>query len=141
MKTILVAVDGSEPSLRGATAATELARGLGAQVTLVYAVKPILLPAGVYDEAIAKVEEGNRKVAEEALARAAQGVQSAGVSCATVTVHGAPAEAIAELAAADVNVWGVVIGARGHNAVARVLLGSVADRLVHICQKPVLVVR
>jgi nucleotide-binding universal stress UspA family protein len=35
----------------------------------------------------------------------------------------------------------VVIGARGHNPLARVMLGSVADRLVHVCTKPVLVVR
>ena len=34
-----------------------------------------------------------------------------------------------------------VVGHRGRNAVARALLGSVADRLVQICPKPVLVVR
>jgi nucleotide-binding universal stress UspA family protein len=35
----------------------------------------------------------------------------------------------------------VVVGHRGRNAVARALLGSVADRLVQISPKPVLVVR
>jgi nucleotide-binding universal stress UspA family protein len=35
----------------------------------------------------------------------------------------------------------VIVGARGKNAGGRVILGSVADRLVHICLKPVLVVR
>jgi len=34
----------------------------------------------------------------------------------------------------------VVVGSRGRGAVTRVLLGSVADRLVHICKIPVLVV-
>ncbi len=38
-------------------------------------------------------------------------------------------------------VWGVVVGAKGHNMASRVLLGSVADRLTHICSKPVTVVR
>jgi len=33
----------------------------------------------------------------------------------------------------------VVVGSRGRAAVARVLLGSVTDRLVHISTKPVLV--
>ena len=35
----------------------------------------------------------------------------------------------------------VVVGCRGRNAVARMFLGAVADRLVHVCKKPVLVVR
>ena len=34
----------------------------------------------------------------------------------------------------------VVIGSRGRNSFARVFLGSIADRLVHICTRPVLVV-
>jgi nucleotide-binding universal stress UspA family protein len=53
---------------------------------------------------------------------------------------GSPAEAIADLALEE-HVWGVAIGAKGHGALGRVLLGSTADRLVHICHKPVLVVR
>lgn len=51
-----------------------------------------------------------------------------------------PAEALAELAREpDVDL--VVVGHRGRSAMARALLGSVADRLVQISPKPVLVVR
>jgi len=61
------------------------------------------------------------------------------VEVSTTVLFGAPAESIAEeAAAADV---GMVVGSRGHGAVARVFLGSVSDWLVHISPKPVLVVR
>jgi nucleotide-binding universal stress UspA family protein len=33
----------------------------------------------------------------------------------------------------------VVVGSRGQGLVRRVMLGSVSDRLVHICTRPVLV--
>ncbi|GMU63620.1 MAG: hypothetical protein AMXMBFR34_53830 [Myxococcaceae bacterium] len=140
MKKILVAVDGSERSLQGVRMAVDVAKGLGAGLTLVYVLKPILLPPTVYAEAIQKVEEGNRLVAEDALKAGAKLVKDLGLPCETVMLHGGPAEAIADLAEDD-NVWGVVIGAKGHNAVSRVMLGSIADRLVHVCKKPVLVVR
>ena len=35
----------------------------------------------------------------------------------------------------------VVVGHRGRGAIKRMLLGSVADRLVQICPKPGLIVR
>ncbi len=43
-------------------------------------------------------------------------------------------------AAMSSNVDLVVVGSRGRGAAARVLLGSTSDRLVHICEKPVLIV-
>jgi nucleotide-binding universal stress UspA family protein len=140
MRTILVAVDGSEHALKGVRAAIELAKAMGLGLELVSVLKPILLPPSVYAEAIQKVEEGNRLIAEDALAAAAKVAAEVGVSAQRTLLHGAPAEAIADLADAE-RVWGVVIGAKGHNPLSRVMLGSVADRLVHVCRKPVLVVR
>jgi nucleotide-binding universal stress UspA family protein len=61
------------------------------------------------------------------------------VQAETSVLSGSPAETLAEAAAApDVDL--VVLGSRGRGAVARVLLGSVSDRLIHISPKPVLVV-
>ncbi len=140
MKTILVAVDGSAHSLKGVQQAAELAKAMGARLELVNVLPPILLSPSVYGEAIKKVEEGNRLAAEEVLRGAKQAATDAGVEADTVMVNGGPAEALADLAQAD-RVWGVVIGAKGHSAVSRVLLGSVTDRLVHISPKPVLVIR
>jgi nucleotide-binding universal stress UspA family protein len=52
----------------------------------------------------------------------------------------APAEAL--VAAADrLDAWPVLVGDRGRHGVTRMLLGSVADRVVHLCRRPVIVVR
>lgn len=140
MQTLLVAVDGSESSLKGVRHAAALAASMGLTMRLVNVLPPILLPPATYADTIARVEEGNRQAAAEILARAKEVAAEAGVKAETAMVNGAPAEALADLAQAE-GTWGVVIGAKGHNVVARVLLGSVADRLVHICPRPVLVVR
>ena len=58
----------------------------------------------------------------------------------TIELEGPAAERIADLAEND-GYDLVVVGSRGRNVVARVFLGSVADRLVHICKKSVLVAR
>lgn len=140
MKRILVAVDGSPHSLRGVRQAADLSKALGLKLELVNVMPPILLAPSVYAEAIAKVEEGNRLAAREILDGAKKVAAELSVEADTVLLTGAPAEAIADLAHAE-GVWGVVIGAKGHSAVSRLLLGSVTDRLVHISPKPVLVVR
>lgn len=140
MQSILVAVDGSPHSLKGVREAAQLARSLSARLELVNVLPPILLPPSVYAETITKVEEGNRQASGEILQAAKKVAAELGAEADTVMVTGSPAEALADLAQAE-RVWGVVIGAQGHGAVKRVLLGSITDRLVHICPKPVLVVR
>ncbi len=140
MKSILVAVDGSVHSDKGLVEAVALAKGLGCRLELVHVLPPVLLAPGVYAEAIAKVEAGNREAAQQVLDAAKARARDLGIEADTVMLSGAPAEAVADLALAE-RVWGVVIGAKGHSAISRVLLGSVADRLVRVCTKPVLVVR
>lgn len=140
MKTVLVAVDGSEPSLKGVREAVPLARALDLRLMLVHVIPPTLLPAAAYADTINKIEEAGKLRAKEVLDVARAEVKAAGGEADVATVHGAPAEALADLAAGT-EIWGVIIGAKGHNPFARVLLGSVADRLVHICDKPVLIVR
>lgn len=139
-QSILVAVDGSPHSLKGAKEAARIAKALGAKLELAYVLPPILLAETVYADTIKKIDEANRAAAEDVFAKAREAIAGAGVESSTVMLNGAPAEALADLAQAD-RVWGVVIGAKGHSAVSRMLLGSVTDRLVHICTKPVLVVR
>lgn len=139
MKRILVAVDGSESSLKAARMAVDIARRFGAKLTLVHVVPRLLLPPDVYGLTIAEVEKEHRAYADTLLDKAEAALDTAGLETSRTVLYGSPAEAIAEEAAvADVGL--VVVGSRGHGAVARMFLGSVSDRLVHISPKPVLVV-
>jgi len=137
---IMVAVDGSEPSLHAVRLAGELAPKLGAQVILTYVCVPIVYPAETAWVPVADIERSAEAHGEEVLKQAATLLRDKGCEASTLVLHGPAAEMIADAAKAE-DVDLVTVGSRGRGAVARVLLGSTADRLVHICSKPVLVVR
>jgi nucleotide-binding universal stress UspA family protein len=139
MKRILVAIDGSDPSLKAARMAADIALRFGAQLTLVHVVPKLLLPPDVYGLTLAEVEKEHRAYAEGLLAKAVSFLAEPGVDTNSTILYGSPAESIAEEAAVQ-DVGLVVVGSRGHGAVARMFLGSVSDRIVHISPKPVLVV-
>jgi nucleotide-binding universal stress UspA family protein len=139
MKRILVAVDGSEPSLKAARMAADIALRFGSKLTLVHVVPKLVLPPDVYGLTIAEVEKEHRAYADRLLEKAISALEEPGLEISTTVLYGSPAEAIAEEgAASDVDL--IVVGSRGHGAVARMFLGSTSDRLVHISPKAVLVV-
>ena len=141
MKRILVGVDGSKESRDAARWAVELAQATGAQVTVATSV---FLPAALAAPELmtrAKAWEDEEKASAASLVKDIASIFArSGVAIETLVTNGSPAEKLAELAesgAVDL----VVVGHRGRGSVARFLMGSVADRLVQISTKPVLVVR
>ncbi len=139
MRRILVAVDGSDPASRGARLAADIALRFGSRITLAYVVPRLLLPPDAYGLTVDEVEREKRAHADRILHGALSSLGDAGVEVDTRVLSGPPAETLAE-AAAEADVDLVVAGSRGQGAVARALLGSVSDRLVHLCPKPILVV-
>jgi len=141
MKRILVGVDGSKESRKAVRLAAELARATKSLLFIASAVPPVIPVEGAL-ELVVQEEEWERKEREQAKELVKEVAASIGpeVKVETLVVSGAPAIALADLAQSG-EVELVVVGHRGRNAVARVLLGSVADRLVQISPKPVLVVR
>lgn len=140
MKTIIAALDGSDPALHAATKAAEMARALGARLVLASVVTPVFIPmeAGAID--IGAIEDAMAKDADAQLAKAAATLQSPGLKIDRKVLRGTTVECLIELAQkeqADL----VVVGSHGRGAVQRALLGSVSSRLVHQCPRPVLVVR
>lgn len=137
MPFILVGLDESDAALHAAKFAASLASRSGAGVRLVYVSVPNLLPARPWGALVHAMEKEEATYVQGFLDRAAAQLQ--GCTVETRRASGPPAETFSDLAdAADV--WFACVGSRGEGAVTRMLIGSFADRVVHICRKPVLVV-
>ena len=138
MKKILAAVDGSQASLHALHDAEELARDLQAELTLVYVAPPFAVPMEFSGTPGAYLGESDRLRGERILNTAVR--QLHGMEVKTANLRGPPADTIAELADNE-NFDLVVVGNEQRGIFSRLLLGSVADRLVHVCHRPVMVVR
>jgi len=141
MKKILVGVDGSPGAAAAVAFAGELAKASGATVRLAAAIEPAMLyGADATGEVVDLQYAAARDSAARALAEAGESLAKQGVTSSWVQLDGSVADELARVARED-NVDLVVVGHRGRSAIARVLLGSVANRLVEICSRPVLVHR
>jgi nucleotide-binding universal stress UspA family protein len=142
MKRILVGVDGSKESRDAASVAAEIAHATSSELSIAYAVATVPLPTAA-PELVAHANEWvdtEKEAAKIVLKEIAAAVAQPGLAIETIVQDGPPATALAELArTGDADL--VVVGHRGRGAIARVLLGSVANRLVQISPTPVLVVR
>ena len=141
MKRILVGVDGSKESRQAADYAAELAQAMGSQLVIVsVAYVPVALGAPELVERTSEWQEEEKLHAAAVAKETGAAVARRGVAIETIVQSGPPAETLADLAnAGEVDL--VVVGHRGRGAITRLLMGSVADRLVQISPKPVLIVR
>ncbi len=142
IKNILVGVDGSKPSVQACHYAMDLATQTSAQLTFLFVIEtPQVIPvgplSGYVTTAPARSEEEVRK-AEAIVEQVAK--ERPGLKITTRVELGDPVDTICDVAK-NMNVDLVIVGARGHNAAQRFLLGSVSDRVVHHASCPVLVVR
>ena len=144
-RRILVAVDGSGPSVRAVETAVALAIAARGEIRLLTAVDTswvrgtALLPR-VGPKVKALTEETERLLregAEAQLDRCRRMCEQAKVRCSAAIETRPPLEAILE-AAGDVDL--IVMGSRGRDALAGASLGSLAQRVTASTQTRVLVV-
>lgn len=140
---ILLPTDGSDVAFAAAERAIALAKLAGAGLHVVFVLKPYPY-TGIGATNSAGVQEflaHSQREAMEALARISALAQVPGVTLSTETVEGSsPAEQIVETArrcGADL----IVMGSHGRTGVARVVLGSVAGKVLMLSPVPVMIVK
>ena len=125
----LVPVDGSKSSQRALAFAASLAKKTGAKVTLLHVQETRLF------DSHPKLTE---TIGNSILSDAAEKVK--GIDFDKKLEPGNPARKILEIAEkADYDL--IVMGRCGHNAIGRLLLGSVSNHVLHYTKRAVLVVR
>jgi len=140
MKTIVIATDGSPSAREAVEFGIDLAAEQHADTVFVHVAPSIdLLPTGGFGMSSAQehrlTEEDTRSL-EDAAALAAE----RGVETRTEMLRGDPVDEIVAYAdSIDADL--IVVGSRGHGALASALLGSVSRGILHEARRPVLVVR
>jgi len=137
----LVPVDGSQASLRAVDHVVQEVLGdtTALEVVLVNVQPP--LPSDVTRfVSSAVVHDYHREKGEAALADARAKLEAAGVAYSHHILVGEPAPTIVDFAREN-SCMLIVMGARGLGTVAGVLLGSVTQRVVHLTDLPVVVVK
>jgi nucleotide-binding universal stress UspA family protein len=145
VRRIIYASDFSRASRPAFARAVELARATRAELIVMHVLVPVVppvmtdgayLPPRMWDE----LEAGVRASAKKQLDRLLEKARSAGIRASSLLAAGVAAEQIARVAKgkrADL----LVLGTHGRTGFAKVVLGSVAARLVATAPCPVLTVR
>ena len=147
LTSVLVAMDGSEDSFRAARFLQSLVLPRRTKVRLLSVVEPLRYPTtapgavrGQLLRMIKEVEAERRGELDKVLERAAAQLDDKLTRVTRSTPTGIPADEI--LAAAnDYDTDLVIVGARGRGGMARLLLGSVSEKVLRDARCPVLIVK
>src|SRR5687767_13898973 len=140
---ILLAVDGSEPSLTAVSLVTSLSLPADSAIELMTVIADEPLTYGPWPASAAIRTPALDRTVSDLRARLddiAAGLTTGTRTICTIVRHGRPASEIvmeADRFGADL----IVVGARGHGTVERLLIGSVSSEVVDHADCPVLVVR
>ncbi|MEZ5293304.1 MAG: universal stress protein [Vicinamibacterales bacterium] len=139
---LLVPIDFSDTAAAAVKYAVALADGFGAEIHLLYVDEQPLEWQGVPEMALVSSpadDAARARRAEAELAGLLTREERERYRAVVATARGAPAAAIVTYAAAhDVDL--IVMGTHGRGAVAHLLIGSVAERVVRRAPCPVLTI-
>ncbi len=136
-KSILVPTDGSEYTKFAVKEAIDLAAAIGAKITAVYVLDRALFSNMPMDTAVLNVYTVLEKEGKEAVEYVRAEGRKRGVEVDVKVVEGTPVKTIVEMSG-DYDL--VVMGTLGRTGFSKLMLGSVAEKVVRYSSSPVLVV-
>ena len=140
---ILTPLDGSDVSEQVLPYARAFASGLSLPMTLLTAIEswqPSIGGSLNPELHSNETEEHRARHAQQYLDFVATRMRGAGVSADTVVPRGEPSDAIVQYASQGSGTL-VAMASHGRSGLARLWMGSVADRVLHMVEGPLLVVR
>jgi nucleotide-binding universal stress UspA family protein len=133
---ILLPTDGSDAAEAAVEHAIRLARTYDARVHVLYVVEP--LPAAEYDAT--SVLDALRREGDRVTGETADRLERSELETVTAVRTGAAHRVILDYAA-ESGIDLIVMGTHGRRGLGRVLLGSVAEKVVRLADQPVMTVR
>jgi nucleotide-binding universal stress UspA family protein len=144
-KRILVAVDGSSTADLALQEAIKLAKEMQAQLRIVHAVDIVNINLGTEFPDPSEILDAMTKSGQEILRRAEAAARAAGVPVESQLIEiDTLGQRVPEMIAADAAGWPadlIVICTHGRRGLSHLLLGSVAEGVVRVATKPVLLIR
>jgi len=144
-KHILVAVDGSNISHVALLEAANLAKALQAQLQIVTVVETAMISGKADYVDFNEVRKTAIGYGEEELNKAKQLAQESGVEAATKLIEiKRTGDRVRDMISKEADEWPadlIVIGTHGRRGFSGLLMGSVAEGLVRMATKPVLLIR
>ena len=144
-KRILVAVDGSDTSQLALQEALNLTKESAGQLRIVHVVDEVTFD--LYQEVVdpGEIQKAITKAGEAILSKAEIAVRAAGVKTETRLLEIEKlGRRVPDLIAQEADAWPadlIVIGTHGRHGFNHLLMGSVAEGVVRIATKPVLLIR
>jgi nucleotide-binding universal stress UspA family protein len=139
---ILAPTDFSEYSKQAVASALELAKKFGAKLSILHVVELPAYPVEGYvppSLTTTFMEDLEREASQE-LAQMVPEAESAGVELARLVTVGSPYRKILDMAEAE-QVDLIVMATAGRTGFSRLIMGSIAERVVRTASCPVLTIR
>lgn len=137
-RNILVPTDGSEYTKSAIYQAVDLAKNMGAKITALYVLDQTIFVNMPMDSAVTNTYTSLKKEGQAAVDFVKELCSKEGVECEIRIGEGSPVKFISDVSGEyDL----IVMGTLGRTGISKLMMGSVAERVVRYSNCPVMVVR